>query len=168
LLLPYSVEFAWGFSLDYFSRAGAQFVCIYQRTVTRHDMSSPKFRPEFGYAPASPPDGADLEVRQVLSRILRSPSNRRGDIAVEMSRRIGRRVTVHMLNDYTRLTGVVARFPAAWVRVFCEVTGDDSLQMLLLSPRLLKLIEAGKHAEAAHRQIAGLIDDEKRRKGKAR
>ncbi len=58
--------------------------------------------------------------------------------------KVGRNITASMLNDYTANTKNTARFPAAYVRGFCEVTGDDSLQRLLLGDRLRDLAEIGE------------------------
>jgi hypothetical protein len=76
---------------------------------------------------------------------------KRQQIAAELSRKIGRDITASMLNDYTATTKTAARFPAAYVRAFCEVTGNDSLQRSLLGPRLLALIEIGEHELASQR-----------------
>lgn len=43
-----------------------------------------------------------------------------------------------------------ARFPATWVKAFCEAVGSDELQRHLLSERLLNLLTVGETvAEAA-------------------
>jgi hypothetical protein len=69
---------------------------------------------------------------------------RRPQIATELSVRVGRSVTVSILNDWTKTTKTSARFPAAYVRVFCEIIGNDELQRVLLSPRLLDMIEVAE------------------------
>jgi len=69
----------------------------------------------------------------------------RSQIAEELSRRTGRNITVSILNDYTATTKMTARFPASYVRDFCEITGDDSLQRYLLGARLLDLISVGEN-----------------------
>src|ERR1035438_1559628 len=81
----------------------------------------------------------DFHLRRLLSDGMAACPKKRQQIAAELSRKIGRDITASMLNDYTATTKTAARFPAAYVRAFCEVTGNDSLQRSLLGPRLLAL-----------------------------
>ena len=94
---------------------------------------------------------SDLNLRRLLSDVMGTCGKDRSRIAAELSQEIGRPLTVSILNDYTATTKAGARFPAAYVRHFCEVTGNDSLQRFLLGPRLLALIEIGERELAAHR-----------------
>ncbi len=89
-------------------------------------------------------EGFDLRLRQLLSRIMADCGKDRPQIARELSQRVDRNVTVDTLNDYTRTTKTASRFPAAYIKAFCEVTGDDSLQRFFLGRKLLKLIEIGE------------------------
>jgi hypothetical protein len=70
----------------------------------------------------------------------------REKIAEELTLRVRRAnpITVSMLNDWTKTTKTAARFPAAYVRDFCEVTGSDKLQRAILGSRLSDLIEIGE------------------------
>jgi hypothetical protein len=77
-----------------------------------------------------------------------------------------------MLDDFAAPSKDGARFPAAWVVAFCEVTGDDSLQRFLLGPRLSRLIEIGEleissrrnraAKESALRDLSGKDDGDRR------
>ena len=70
---------------------------------------------------------SDLAIRRLLSDVMATSKKTRKQISEELSQRTGRAITVSMLNDYTATTKTAARFPAAYVRAFCEVTGNDSL-----------------------------------------
>src|SRR5438552_18185230 len=85
----------------------------------------------------------EAEVRKVVTGAIRSvrATKSREQIAAEMSERIGRTVTVHMLNDFTSESKVFVRFPAAWIVAFCSATGDERLQRLVLGDKLRKLLE---------------------------
>lgn len=94
----------------------------------------------------------DVEIRRCLAEAMRLTCKSREQIADALSERIGRPITVHMLNDYAALSKEGNRFPAAWVRAFCEVTGDDSLQRMILGPHLAALVELGEHELALRQQ----------------
>ncbi len=96
-------------------------------------------------------EGSDLALRRLLSEVMGACGKDRETIAAELSRKTGRPITASILNDYTATTKTAARFPAAYVRGLCEVTGNDSLQRFVLEPRLLALIEIGERELAAQR-----------------
>jgi len=60
-----------------------------------------------------------------------------------LTRRLGVKITPFMLDSYTAESKKPARFPAAFVAGFCEVTGSDELQRYLLGARLRELLELG-------------------------
>jgi hypothetical protein len=91
----------------------------------------------------------DGELRRIVARAIHRCPKSRDQIADELTRCVGATVTVHMLNNYTAEGKRPARFPAAWVLPFCVVTNDDSLQRLVLGPRLAKLLELGEKTLAA-------------------
>lgn len=94
-----------------------------------------------GYEKQKKDTGRGAALRPILSK---AAHGKRHEIAAQITTRAGRRVTVAMLNDWCALTKPHLRFPADLVEVFCEVTGDDSLQRKLLSPRLRALLELGE------------------------
>lgn len=94
---------------------------------------------------------SDLALRRLLSDVMGVCAMDRRLIAAELSQRVDRPITLSILNDYTATTKTAARFPAAYVRAFCEVTGNDSLQRFLLGHRLMALIEIGEKELAFHR-----------------
>lgn len=90
------------------------------------------------------PPQSDVAFRRLLSDVMtRCPKNRQ-QIADELSVRSEKTVSLSILNDYMATTKSGARFPAIYLRDFCDITGDDSAQLFLLSPRLLALIELGE------------------------
>lgn len=103
-------------------------------------------RPKCGIAEES-----DLAIRALLSDVMARCGKDRKQIASELSQRTGRTITVSILNDYTRTTKIGARFPAAYVGIFCQITNSDALQCLLLGPTLLALIEIGEKELANQR-----------------
>ncbi|MGB9105973.1 MAG: hypothetical protein WCC59_14525 [Terriglobales bacterium] len=58
---------------------------------------------------------------------------------------LGRKVSHHMLNDFSAPGKCRVNFPAAFVRAFAQVTGDDRLERYLAGPRLEKLILIAEH-----------------------
>lgn len=86
----------------------------------------------------------DAKVRSLVAAAIRDSKKSRSQIAGELGERVGRAVTVRMLDDYTANSKVNARFPAAWIEAFCAVTGDDRLQRLVLSSRLRQCLELGE------------------------
>ena len=111
----------------------------------------------------SPPcEASDLALRSLLSEILdackKDRKKDRKQIAAELSEKLGRTITVAFLDSYTCRTKTTARFPAAYVRAFCEVTGNDKLLRLLFTPTIESLVKLGECEVAAH---SGLISKTK-------
>lgn len=69
----------------------------------------------------------DAIVRQAISGAIRRCSKSREEIAEEMTTLVGVRVTEKMLNSYSGEANQPHRWPAAWDRAFCQITGDDTL-----------------------------------------
>jgi hypothetical protein len=93
---------------------------------------------------------SDQKLRQCLAEAMHSSPKNREQIAEELSARVGRRVTVHMLDDFSA-PSKDNRFPAAWVPAFCEITSDDAAQRFLMGPNLRTLVELGEHEISAKR-----------------
>lgn len=98
-------------------------------------------------------EARDLEVRALLKKVMANCPKSREQIAEEMTVRLRRKtpITKDMLDDQVgRSEGKArAKFPAAWVAAFCEVTANDELQRLLLSPRQKALLALGECELAA-------------------
>jgi hypothetical protein len=97
----------------------------------------------------------DRELRQLLSFLIKQSPMSRAQIAEEMSKSLGQpnSISPHMLNDWTSEYHKPARFPAFFVRAFCDAIGSDRLQRWAAGPRLRKLIEfAERHLELEERR----------------
>jgi hypothetical protein len=92
----------------------------------------------------------DLKLKECFADMLRdcgkSRNWSRDQIAKALSERLGRYVSKGMINDFAASSHTGARFPAAWVPAFCEVTGSDRLQRMLLSEELRTCLELGEKA----------------------
>lgn len=117
---------------------------------------------------------SDSSLRELLSDAMSACGKDRDQIASELSQKVGRTekpLTASILNDYTARTKTAARFPAAYVRAFCEVTGSDALQMSLMSQRQKDLIKIGERELASQRNRSAkdsimrrlLIDEDQER-----
>jgi hypothetical protein len=98
-------------------------------------------------------DDADAITRTLIASVIRGCTRSREQICEDMSARLGRPITPSspfMLDDFTSLskgdakTKTPARFPAAWIEVFCQATNDDRLQMHVMGARKRRLIEFAK------------------------
>jgi hypothetical protein len=104
------------------------------------------------------PDAND-EIRSILASVLKRCRRKSGkgqrEISDEMSGRLGRPVKQWMFNEFLREDpDREYRFPAAWVRAFCEATGDDELAVHLLPEHLQHVLRIGLHVHEA----AGSLD----------
>lgn len=104
----------------------------------------------------------------------------RAQVAEELTARVGREISVAMLNEFTRdgtssSAGGKApkHFPAAFVGPFCEITGDDSLLRVVAgadSPAAVRNQQNReiRKAREALRQLEGLVNGTARpRRGRA-
>ena len=101
---------------------------------------------------------SDAAVRQSLAAAIKRSGKSREEIALSMSRAIGRTISVNMLNAYTSPARAGWRFPLAWIWAFCAATGDDALLYLLLSPRQRLLLSVSEHL-ASVRHLVGQLDE---------
>lgn len=91
--------------------------------------------------------GPDRELRKCIAEVIKKCGKSRAQIADGMSELLRPvNITQHMLNDFVALSKNGSRFPAAWVPSFCEVTGSDRLQRMLLSEELRSCLELGEKA----------------------
>ena len=95
-------------------------------------------------APSGSQTDSDKAARQLIARAIKHSGKGREQIANGMSKRLGCRITLHMLNRFTSEAKGKARFPAAWVEAFCEVVGDDRLQRFIMGQRLRGLVRLGE------------------------
>jgi hypothetical protein len=79
-----------------------------------------------------------------------------------MSLHAAQPISERMLNDWTAESKKPARFPAIFIKAFCDVTGSDELQRFFMSPRDLKLVEF------AERELTAAKDQRDRQRIAAR
>lgn len=96
------------------------------------------------------PHDPDLAIRTALSKAMARGG--RKEIAAKLSSRIGRPITVSQLDDYTRTTRAAARFPASYVRAFCDATDSDELLRLLFTTEIQSLVKLGECEREMQRQ----------------
>jgi hypothetical protein len=100
----------------------------------------------------------DRKLRECLAEVMSSCEKSRATIADELEKRVGRPVTPSMLNDFAARSHITARFPASWVPIFCEVTGNDLLQRMLLSEELRARLEVGEMAQVVGEMATGIAE----------
>lgn len=69
----------------------------------------------------------DAMVRAVLTDTIKRCAKKRIQIAEELSTSVGRQISEAMLNAFTADSKENHRWPTAWTRAFCQVTGDYRL-----------------------------------------
>lgn len=84
----------------------------------------------------------DVEIRSLLSEVIRQSPKKREQIAEEISHLVDRSVSASMLNHFTAESREGNRFPAAWIPAFCTVTGDLRLLQLLAGKCSLQLADS--------------------------
>ena len=129
--------------------------------MRRQDIALPDGRENPGISKPS-----DAALRQLLAEAIRRSAKKRPEIAAEMSPLVGVKVTENMLYDFTAQKKSAARFPAAFVKAFCEVVGSRSLYRLLLDEETLALIEVGKHAVACKHLVNRIATPTSKARGK--
>lgn len=106
---------------------------------------------------------ADDSLRTLITSVIKRSPKKRPQIAQEMSLHAGRAISKGMIDDWTANSKKRARFPAALIESFCEVTGDDRLIRLLMNHELREkvelaesLLQLGPEIESFHAQFVRL------------
>lgn len=97
----------------------------------------------------------DSQLRSLLSAAIKRSPLKREVIAEELTNRLGIRVTLAMLNDYTATNRKAVRFPLLFSAALCEVLDDDSIGLFGVRPRIRRLVE---FAEAELQGIRSMRD----------
>ncbi len=84
----------------------------------------------------------DAMVRAVLGDAIKRCDKKRAQITEELSAAVGRQVSEAMLNAFTAESKEGHRWPLAWTRAFCHVTGDWRLLRALAERAGCQLITA--------------------------
>lgn len=116
----------------------------------------------------------DLLVREVVTAAIKRSDKSREQIAEEMSRTLGVRVTARMLTSFTSESKELHRWPGAWDRAFCHAVKDtqllvcrveragfwviekDEYDLLALGREYLRQKRASEKVALLERQLAGL------------
>ncbi len=138
--------------------------CVSETDLPRAKQSPLNFAPH-GSGPENLDD--DAVIRHTISAVIRACRLSREQIADEMTKLLGTRVTEKMLYSYTGESNQQYRFAAAWVLAFCQSVGDFTLLQELalragfrmIGPEEERLIVIGKayvakvQAEATLREV---------------
>lgn len=111
----------------------------------------------------------DAMIRATLTDAIKRCPKKREQIAEEMTACVGREITAAMLNSFTAESHESHRWPAAWTRAFCQITGDwrllrcavERAGFLVITQsqaRLLKLAEEYMQKETAVRRLSVLTE----------
>lgn len=88
---------------------------------------------------------SDTHIRDLLKRTIRRSRKSPDQIAEELTIRLGRGVSKHMVDNWRSKSKSAWRLPADAVPALCEILTDDSLQRHLLSERLREDLKLGEH-----------------------
>lgn len=106
-------------------------------------------------------EAEDRAVRAILSRSLDHAKDKlhksRKQIASEMTALLRRctPITEHILYGFTGQSPSKhsQKFPAAWIRAFCEATGSDELQRFILTQQQRASLAVGDRAMALREEM---------------
>ncbi len=110
----------------------------------------------------------DSALRELLSFLIKRSPMSREQIADEMSKSLGQRISRHMLDDWTSECHKGARFPAVLIQAFCDATGNDRLQRWAAGSRLRKLIEFAERQLEVEERRTELLKSNPRRGAKGK
>lgn len=115
--------------------------------------------------------GTPFNPNSQRSIIYKATKGRRHIIAARMTKILGREVTPAMFGDFCRKAPGKrhTRFPAEWVRAFCEAVGNDELARSLLTDSARRALSFGEFIlplvlEQAQVKVAKLTKDSRRLK----
>jgi len=86
----------------------------------------------------------DAALRETLRQAIGSYKDSRGHLCDKLSDRVGRVVTVGMLENWISESKWKWHLPADCVPALCDILGTDTLQRQLLSERSRELIAIGE------------------------
>jgi hypothetical protein len=124
------------------------------------NASNPIFNTKIGKQIASE-TSAEPQLRDLITKVLKQSPKDRQWVAVELSALTGERITERMLNDWLAPSKAKVRFPASFVRAFCEVLGDDRLARLTLPDNLRAALTIGEGISESDAKIEKLVASSK-------
>ena len=112
----------------------------------------------------------DSELRELLSFLIKQSRMSREQLAEGMSESLGKPgfISRRMLDDWTSECHKSARFPAFFIKAFCDALGNDRLQRWAAGPRLLKHIELAERQLEVEERRAELLKPKSRRKAQGK
>lgn len=116
----------------------------------------------------------DLLVRNAITSAIKLCGKSRQQIAEEMSILLNLPVTERMITSFTSESKELHRWPGAWDRAFCAVTGNDRLLICrielagykVISGVEVQVLEVGRQYLTRKRSEAELADLERRLEGR--
>jgi hypothetical protein len=91
-------------------------------------------------------DPLGLELKKALGRAIRARGIRREEIAKELTARLGRAISIAMLDTWTSQGKFDWHIPADAVPALAEILQDDSLRRYSLNPAEREALELGESA----------------------
>ena len=88
----------------------------------------------------------DKEYRKKVSAAMRQSVKTRQEIAEELSRIVGQKITLQKLNEWAAPSGG-RNLPGRLIRPFSQVVGNDLVQRFVMSRRLLDMVRLGEMAK---------------------
>jgi hypothetical protein len=123
-------------------------------------MSNPQFTPIIGAENIRHPS-AEGNIRELvamaLKRCSKIKSREQVVLALNMLTQAG--ITKRMLDDWASPSKKGLRFPASLIKAFCQVTGDDGLQLHVLTDANRGFLELGKRASQMNWVIQKLMQE---------
>lgn len=93
--------------------------------------------------PFEPEESLAAQIRASLSRTIRKSSRSIEDLAEGLSRRLGMKITHHILRNMASESHIGHRFPLEWAVAWVQETGDPELVKIVLAALGLPLPKAG-------------------------
>lgn len=100
----------------------------------------PQTRPGSHSVESSQTQSRDANIRRLLTEGIRHSGKSREQVADDMSQVLGQEITARMLYAYTAESKAGHRLPLIFVPAFCQVVGDDQLEIMLLGTRRRQLL----------------------------
>lgn len=92
---------------------------------------------------------SDKDIRECLRRAMRLSPKSRQSIAEELGARLHRRISIESLNKWASEGESERRLPADCILPLSEILSDDSLQRLLLTPRMAECLRLGEWLQSS-------------------
>lgn len=92
----------------------------------------------------------DAVLRDWLRRAIAASRIKREDICTELKNRLGREISINMLDTWTAATKQDWHIPADAVPALADILQDDTIQRQLLNPKQCHALKLGESAVSLH------------------